>query len=170
MVRFQKGQIWSMDLISASVLLIFIILLIMLAWNTLIIRWNIANEYRQMNSVALIASEVLLSGPGNPPSWEVFSGLNESNLKSMGIVYGRNVLNPQKLGKLISLNNTTYDFFKQRLGAGKYDFGMNITDMNRNTSSYLFGKFPAQLNVSVILERMAVLNQTPVIVRFVVWR
>ena len=165
----KKGQTWSVDFTLAVVIVSFILLLSILLWNNLALRWNAADDYRQMQTNAMFAAEALMTTPGEPKSWEMLPQIDGS-ITAIGLVDGRNELNSLKIEKLVSENATAYGVVKQRLGVSHYELGINITDLGRNTSHYEFGMFAGGMDTAVVFERMGMLNGTPVIVQVEVWK
>jgi hypothetical protein len=163
----KKGQIWSTDFITGAVMLTIILLLFMLSWNNLAVRWNTSNDYRQMQTDAIFASEALMTTPGYPYSWEMMD--NISTINTIGLVNGRNELNTLKVHKLVE-SNSSYELVKQKLGVQRYDLGIRITDLEQETTHYEFGAFHQGLSTLVIVERMGMLNDTPVMVSVEVWK
>lgn len=148
--------------------LLFILLLYMMMWNNIAIRWNLASKQTVMETSAFFASESLLATPGEPESWEMLGGTN--NASAIGLVNGRNELNRMKLDRLVAENATSYSTIKARLGMQKYEFGMRITDLSGNVVHYEFGTFAlGQLNNSLVFDRFAILDGNPVIVHMEVW-
>lgn len=150
----------------------FLILLFILEWNYLSLRWNTSSEYRQMFGGALYASEALFATQGNPTGWERIALITESNLDSLGLVNTRNKLDNQKLAKLSQLNSSdeNYSIVLQKLGLAGYQMHMMITDLEGNVSYYEFGR-ESGLNNSVVLERFVLLNESIVSkARIEVWR
>lgn len=162
----KKGQIWSTDFTAGVLVLAFILLFFILIWNGLAVRWNNANEYRQMQTDAVFASEALMTTSGEPNSWEMMENINESS--AIGLVNGRNELSNEKITKLVA-GNDSYYFVKEKLGVQRYELGIQITDLE-NTTYYEFGEFPGELDTSVIFERFGILNESPVIVHVEVWK
>ena len=164
-----KGQVWSMDAISALVLLSLMFLLTILLWNNLAFRWNSSDDYRQMQTNAFFAGDALMTTSGYPRSWEMLDKI-DGNITSFGLATSRNELSPVKLERLVAENGTAYPHLKRGLGLSKYDLSINVTDLEREESYYEIGKFAGGLDTVVITERMGLLNGTPVIVRMEVWR
>ncbi|MBI5046576.1 hypothetical protein HZC07_02490 [Candidatus Micrarchaeota archaeon] len=167
----QKGQIWSVDLISGLFILTIVLLIFILIWNSLSYRWNSTNDYRLMETAGIFASESLMATPGDPPSWEMLPQIDNSNISAFGIVNGRAELNNMKLQKMVDENATAYDQIKQRVGLGKYELGIRITNLGKNTTYYEFGKFTGGLNTTANFDRVGLINQTiPVVVHIEVWK
>jgi hypothetical protein len=167
--RHLKGQTWAVDFIAGIAVLTFIIMLFMLMWNGIAMRWNSATRQMAMEESAFFASESLLATPGVPPSWEMLPHI-DGNVSAMGIASGRNELNRAKLDKLVAENATAYDTVKARLGLQRYQFGMNVTDLSRSTAYYTFGEFSGgALNNSITFDRFGILDGSPVLVHMEVW-
>ncbi|VVC02928.1 Uncharacterised protein [Candidatus Bilamarchaeum dharawalense] len=162
-----RGQIWTVDFITGLVALSFILMLYLIMWNTIAIRWGWAGKQTSMEASAYFASESLLATSGEPESWEMLPHIDE-NVSAIGLVNGRNELNKMKLEKFVAENATAYSTIKARLGMQRYEFGMRITDIGDNTVYYEFGKFSA-LNNSLNFDRLAILDGEPVIVHMEVW-
>lgn len=164
-----KGQIWTIDLTSASVILSFILLLSLITWNGIAGRWNSADSYMKMHTNALFAAESLMTKSGVPKSWEMRSQI-DGNISSIGLVNGRNELNNLKMEKLVSENETAYDNVKERLGLQKYELGIRVSNIENNVTYHEFGKFAESDSTTAIFERMGILNESAVIVRIEVWK
>jgi hypothetical protein len=156
-----------MDFASGIVVLTFILLFFILIWNSIAVRWNSSNEYLQMETDAIFASEALLTTPGEPKSWEL-GNIEDAN--AIGLVNGRNELSQVKLEKLVSENDSHYYFVKESLGVQRYGLGITVMDTGGDTAYYEFGKFADNMSTSVVFERIAIMNETPVILRMEVWK
>jgi hypothetical protein len=165
----KKGQIWTIDFTSGAVMLTIVLLLFLLTWNSLVVRWNYSNDYRQMQTDAIMAAEALVSTTGEPNSWEMLPALNDSNIKAMGLTDSRNVLNLMKVEKLVAENATAYYIVRERLGVQRYDLGIRILDLERENTYYEFGKFSGGLDTVVVYQRLAVLEGEPVVLHVEVW-
>ena len=166
----KKGQIWSTDFLISAVVITFIALMFILIWNGLAVRWNNAQEYRQMYVDAAFAADALLTTPGDPESWENLETIDEDTVHALGIVNSRNEINNMKMEKLVGLNDTEYAMVRQKLGITKYDVEIKVTDLSQDSLYYYFGRTSTMLETSIVLERMALLNNTPVIVSIEVWK
>lgn len=164
----KRGQIWTTDFTAGVAVLVFILLFFTLLWNTLAIRWNAANEYRQMETDALLASDSLMTTSGEPKSWETLPQIG--NISALGLVNGRDELNTAKIEKLVSLNSSAYTAIKERLGLQRYELGIRITDLKKSATYYEFGQFSGGLSNSVVYERLGIMDKSPVIVHMEVWK
>ncbi|MGV8085394.1 MAG: hypothetical protein ACP5N9_04045 [Candidatus Bilamarchaeum sp.] len=147
----------------------FVLLIYVLMWNNISLRWNSINRLGLMQSSAYFASESLLSTRGEPESWEMLSHI-DSNVSAIGLVNGRNEIDNLKIQKLVSENATAYSTIKSRLGLSQYEFGFRVTDLTENVVYYEFGKLTeGSLNNSVNFDRFALLNNSPVMFHMEVW-
>jgi len=164
-----RGQAWSMDLIIGLTALAFIIMIFMLTWDNLSLRWGSAAEHTRMEASAFFAAESLVATPGEPESWEMLPHM-DGNVSAIGLANGRNELNRLKIEKMVSENATTYREIKARLGLQRYDFGMRIMSLTGDETFYEFGIFPPnQLNNSLTFDRLGILEGEPVLVHMEVW-
>lgn len=164
-----RGQVWTVDFTIGLVTLSFVLLIYVLMWNNITLRWDLIGKQTAMEASAFFASESLLATPGEPESWEMLQQI-DGNVSAIGLVTGRNELNRMKLNKLVAENATAYSTVKARLGMQRYEFGMRITDIAGNVIYYEFGKFSSgALNNSLSFERLGILDGKPVRVQMEVW-
>ncbi|MFH0737278.1 MAG: hypothetical protein V1827_01360 [Candidatus Micrarchaeota archaeon] len=165
----RRGQAWAVDFTVGLIALISIIAIYIIIWNSTAMRWNTLGGRTAMESGAFFASESLLATSGEPEGWEMLPRI-DGNVSAIGLVNGRNELNRMKLERLAAENATAYPIVKARLGLGRYEFGMRITDLERETTHFEFGRFSARaLNDSVSFDRLGILDGQPVIVHMEVW-
>jgi len=159
-----------MDFMMGLLALSFILMIYLLVWNSIVLRWDEASAQNSMASSAFLASESLLATRGEPTGWEMLPANMTGNVTAIGLVNGRNELNPQKLSALVADNATAYSTIKARLGLQLYDFGLSVEDITGDTVYYQFGKFPGPLSGNtVVIDRFGILNGTPVIVHMEVY-
>ena len=163
-----KAQIITLDFLIFSMILMVILFMFISKWNFLGIRWNNINDYNMQYNIALFASEMLVTSPDNPASWENLQNITENI--SFGLVNERNVVNEQKLNRLINLSLQNYSLFKKVLGAGNYEVFINVTNMNRSLSYYNIGSRPGQLNETVAFERYVIFNGSVSLIKLEVWK
>ncbi len=165
----RKGQIWSIDVTSAMVMVAVILLFSMFIWNDLAIRWNSTSDYRRMQTDALFATESLMTTPGIPEGWGMLPEGNW-NVSAIGLVDSRNELNNLKIRKLEGMDQEGYRLVKARLGVQRYELGIRISDLDNNETYHEFGNFSTMLKDSVAFRRLGLLNGTPVYVFVEVWK
>jgi len=168
--RYSKGQILTFDFTVGVFVLAFIMLLYILLWNNIALRWNLVNEHTRMETSAFFAAESILATPGEPESWEMLSHI-DGNVSAIGLANGRNELNRMKIEKLVAENATSYGTIKARLGLQRYELGISITDIYENEVYYEFGIFSTgSLSNSLNFNRFGILDGEPVIVHMEVWK
>jgi hypothetical protein len=157
------------DFTTGLVALCFILMLYILLWNSIALRWNRAAAQEGMETSAYLASESLLATPGEPESWEMLPAI-DGNVSAIGLVNGRNELDRLKLERMAQANSTSYSLIKARLGMQRYEFGMRITDLGGNDVHFEFGKFSiGSSGNAIVFERFGILDGEPVIVHLEVW-
>jgi len=166
-----KGQIWSLDLLAGLVMISLLIMLFILEWNYIAIRWDSSESYRELLGAGLFSADALFTTPGEPPGWERMANITTANISALGLVNGRNELVNAKLDALYSLNQTneSYDFVRTKLGIPGYNIHLMIKSLNGEALLYEFGR-PSSLNNSVVVDRIVLLNATPARAKVEVWR
>jgi hypothetical protein len=156
---------WTLDSLSTTITLMFLLLVVIFTWNFIVIRWNNAEHYSELYATAVFLGERIVNSPGVPESWENLPNGNESGIVSLGLVDERNVLNNAKLARLSNLSGN-YTLMKQKLGVTRYNFYVNISSSN---STYYFFGVGNPGNESAELDRLALLNGSMVLVHIGVW-
>ena len=155
-----KGQVWSADIITASIIFLIIMLLFIISWNQIGYNWDNSLNQDKLYVAALFASDSIISKSGG--DWETQGDLESAS--SFGLVDERNKLNNRKLEALQTANLT---IVRQKLGVEQYNLFINIT--NESTSYYQIGSVPDEFNKTVVMERLAILNESIVKVRIYLW-
>jgi hypothetical protein len=144
-----------LDFVVGFTIIIFILVSSVTVFGLIQNSLNEEESYFEMQEKAINASQALVSTPGEPNTWEF---LDELNVNSIGLAKERNVLDENKINKLIDLNSTKYQEIKQLLGLQKYDFYFKVTEMNGKTLKE-FGVFPGKENKTTVIERYIILNE-----------
>jgi hypothetical protein len=172
MLGTSRGQIWSLDFTSGVTLLSIMILLFVLEWNYLALRWNTSLSYRDILSKAIYASDALFTTPGDPQGWERIANITGGNVSAIGLVNSRNMLDNQKLGKLMAMNasQNDYNLVLSKLGLSGCQMHLTISDLMDNVTYYDYGR-PSGLNNSAVADRFALLNNSIIVkAKLEVWR
>ncbi len=152
---WSKAQAFSFEFFIA--LTIFLI-----AFSTLIIFWNYTNVqiYEKRSLEELIDTAFSLSQiffiDGYPKQWSL------EDVKVIGLA-NENRINQTKLELLSSME---YESVRIKL---KVDSNFYFRIHNQTQEFYFFGKLPHDSTV-VKVNRLSILNSTPVIVEVVVWK
>lgn len=149
----------------------FILLIFLISWNDLSMKWNSSERYRELKTSALYAADSLLTTQGDPKSWEILNLTNSiDQIKSIGVVNKRGELNNAKLDSLVVYEDSNYEDIKQKLGLAKYEINIRVMGSNDNITYYVFGEENPQNNKeTAIIERLAVLNDSIRVFKLTVW-
>jgi hypothetical protein len=167
----RRGQIWSFDLVSGITLMSILMLIFVLEWNSLALRWNVSAAYREMLGRAMFASDALFTTPGDPVGWERTANLTADAPHALGLAYTRNSLDGLKLARLMDMNASQEDYslVLSRLGLTGHQMHMVVSSIYDGTVYYDYGRAP-QLNNSAGVDRFVLLNGTTVArARLEVW-
>ncbi|MCX6803177.1 MAG: hypothetical protein NTY48_01250 [Candidatus Diapherotrites archaeon] len=131
----KKGQFFSLDLIIAMGVFVFVIALFLNASDSVTKQTNTFNEKKLADETAHTVLHSLIYSPGEPSYWE---NLSFSEINSFGLAHSINLLDAEKISRLSTLlnNSSEYPLAKEKLGAGVYDFYFRLTDSSGNTINY----------------------------------
>lgn len=164
-----KAQIYSTDLFVGVTIFLLVLTSFLILWSTGINRLTYFEKERWRDETARVIAEQLVESPGYPTHWEQISILTETNLRTIGLTKERNVLNMDKIQKLLHLDDDqNYTFIKRVLGAGKYDFCVNVSSLD-GTNLYSYGRAPTSDSVVSVVSRLAILDDNIVVVNVYVW-
>ena len=162
-LKKQKGQLFSLDMIVAGIAFLMIILLTMITFNQMNQTITLAEEESNRNETSLNTAKQLLATPGSPANWENLEDLN--NVFSLGIVSTKNYIDLKKMEKLSDLNSTNYNAAKKLLGAAKYGLKIEVIKLQDKNVLAEFGLEP-DVNASVSsVNRFGIYNGQDVILR-----
>jgi len=137
-----KGQIWSYDLLIATVVFMFTISLIAFFW------WSASASMltKPGDRLAMGAADLAdtLLSPGNPSDWP--ERLNTSDTSTWGAVsipgitdgFDRQSISVDKASALVQMNDTSYGELKTRLRLS-YDFYVEVKEFYNCSSSGMLG-------------------------------
>jgi hypothetical protein len=163
-----RGQVVLVDTLTAFVIFILIVDASILFWESETARVGYSQSMGWNEEVARAASSQLLT-PGSPSNWE-FINLNSSSFHSFGLTSSENVIDSGKLQTLESLKGdpANYQIVKKGLGLDCCKMWFGVLYPN-GTLIESYGNAPTSNSSSVSIDRVAVLNSSPVIVRLKVW-
>jgi len=177
----KKAQLFSNDIIFAIVLVLFTFTL----WLTL--RQRVLNvittsdDRRQLDEAASSAMSQLLESSGVPSNWDRLSTIDDTTVKSVGIVSDRNNLDSGKTAEFVNMANSggnNYTIAKQLLGLNRESYKFNFTVSSLGGDAiYSINYIPsgtynasyAATNTTAFVERFALLNNSLVKVTLGVW-
>lgn len=169
--QHMRGQIWSVDAIIGVLLLLSIMFISTMIWNSVTIANRNAEQYNDLWLAAMQASDIIVLTPGDPAGWENLASLNDSSLNSIGLAESRNVLSVAKLFKMQQLNasNSSYYFlFQDKLGLGIKNYSITVSTLNGSIINEV-GIKPKEDVQKVHVERFAVMNGSVVKLVLEVW-
>ncbi|MFH1390953.1 MAG: hypothetical protein ABIH20_01440 [Candidatus Diapherotrites archaeon] len=163
MIESTKGQIFSVDMILAAIVFLFIITSTIVFSNEINNNVILAEKDNLRKETAITAASALVYSSGSPANWENLADLN--NVSSIGIAKTRNFLDSEKVSKLVDLNQTNYSAVKYLLGVSKY--GLKISVLNLQDKSVLaeFGLEPESDDSVSAVNRFAYYNGQDVLIR-----
>lgn len=158
-----------MDFVFASLAFIFIMVLFILLANNTVNRLAYFEDERWRDEAARTAVEQLVESPGYPSHWEQISVLEETNLRSLGLVEERNVLSQEKVDRFVSMGSgENYTFIKRVIGLVRYDTQVTFETLD-GTQLYAFHTTPPTDEPVSAVSRLAILNGTITVVNVYVW-
>lgn len=137
MTRWRKGQVWSYDLIVASI--IFVAAMAILAYFWWSARTNMSEDKEAIIRESLKVSDVLMS-PGIPANWNTLVDLSDqttwSNVQQIGLAnsWTNPSLSIDKVYKLVNMSITNYSY-TQTLIRSNYNFYMEFKFRNTSNSN-----------------------------------
>jgi len=161
-----KGQLFSTDLIVGLSIFLFVLAITLAYSNNVALRTEALDKTSEMRFVSAGAINSLVLSEGYPADWQNLADLTE--VKSIGLANGRNIIDGNKLASLVDYNQNSYSELKSILGLTKYDVYIAVEDVNSGNTLYEFGLSPENEEV-VSSRRLGLLNNEEVFVRLEVF-
>ena len=159
----RRGQIFTVDLILASVVFLMILTLSITYSMEIANRINLLEEESARQDAARNAANALLFSTGSPANWQNLDNL--SGVSSLGLADTMNVIDAEKLRHLLDLNAGYYNEIRSLLGVGKYGLRISVLDLQSKQSLADFGLEPADDEKVTSVNRIASYNGAEVIVQ-----
>ena len=165
--RSKKGQIFSIDLVVAVIVFIFILIASFWAWHITENRINYIRTIRDMTIIAQNSVNTIVSTHGHPTDWFSLPDDELINIQSFGIIYNKKgVASTDKIARLQYLSALDYNKTKEKLGiigpgmefylmAGDYNIGSPMENAR---------------DVVIVNRAMALENGTFIPIKMRVWR
>ncbi len=159
-----KGQFFSPDLLIAISIFLVILGFFFYSSNSVFSQIDFFEIKKDADEVSHSTMNILVYSPGVPFNWEEKS-LADTNL--FGLALNRNVISQEKLVALITDLNNSYSQTKSKLGFGRYDFKLQLLDLNGSVlyTSYLDSN---NTKLEIIYERTVLFNEQIAVLRGVV--
>ena len=165
-----KAQIFTTDLILASVVFLFILTITIVYSMQVADRVYLLDREHERQVAAQNTANSLLFSQGEPADWHTHRDLNLAVISSIGIVKTRNQIDSAKLQKLQDWNRTRYLEIKDLLGILKYDIRISVIDPKSGNSFGEFGLEPEADDKTTAVNRIADYNGQEVIIRLKVFK
>ncbi|MCX8198221.1 MAG: hypothetical protein N3F07_03460 [Candidatus Micrarchaeota archaeon] len=159
----------SSELVVAFVLFMASLFFFLLAWNSIFSSYASQLQQHQLHFALMSISNQLLLSSGDPADWE-FSALQNAN--AFGLANPDGTLSAAKLSALQSLNSTHYDAVRERMGAGRLEVYVEVTDAENRAVLYRFGRQadgPQASQASAYIQRLALMDGNLVLLKTQVW-
>ena len=163
----EKGQIFSTDLMLASIIFLLILTTAITYSNQVSNRIYFFEQEEEMRQAGQQAANGLVLTNGNPANWENLPNID--NVNSIGIADSANMLNSSKITQLSALASSDYEDVKSILGIAKFDFKLEIISMQGNFTVESFGASPESESSIVSINRIAFYDGNNVVVRLKVF-
>ncbi|RLI97709.1 MAG: hypothetical protein DRP00_03685 [Candidatus Aenigmatarchaeota archaeon] len=150
-----KAQTFSLDFFLALTIFLAGFVLLLIFWNYTNSQIQERKSLDELIDAAFSLSQIWFI-EGRPVYW------NEQNVKVIGLA-NENRINQTKLN---FLNEMGYEEVKKRLNVG-YNFCFRIH--NNTHELFSFGLSPSPASAVVKVDRLSILNSTPVIIEVIVW-
>ena len=162
----KKGQIFSTDLMLASIIFLLILTTATVYGNQVANRIYFMEQNSEMRQTGQQAANGLVLTSGNPANWQ---NQTVENIQSIGLANSANNLKKNKVQHLASLASSDYEDVKSILGVAKFDFRLEIISMLDNFTVESFGASPGSESSVVSINRIAFYDGNNVIVRLKVF-
>ncbi len=167
-----RGQLFSYDLLFASVALVALLTLFLATTSTVAGQIGDAEVRADIGESAQNAANSLLRTPGDPSNWELYT-INESGTVGLGLASAPGELDQMKVSAFFALANESADYNASLAVLGltnqNYRYNASLKALNGTVLSALVA-YPTTASAHVAsVERFARLNGTVVIFKLVVW-
>lgn len=156
--RKKKGQVNSIDFVSAIVIFMVLVVFLITFWFVSINHVTRGVKENRMGAAAVSISDMMIKGPGSPKTWEQ----NPANAEVVGLATFPNVLSESKIEQFALMD---YNESRELMGLD-YDYYFYVESLEGNR---LYESGDVGLGEqSIAVTRFAVLNDEKVRLRLVV--
>jgi hypothetical protein len=159
----KKGQ-FSPDLIIATLIFITILFFFFNASDAIFSRVDLSESLIDADEISHSVMNVLIYSPGFPFNWET---KDFSEIKFFGLVISKNVIDENKLVKLIYFLDNEYFSTKEKMGLGKNDFKLELVNYD-GLVLYSSSKVIGVTNYKLNYERIVLFNGQQAILRGII--
>lgn len=152
-----KGQVWSMDLAVSLLVFLSVAAAFIFAWGYVSSEAHRSSIVMDMEETALDLSDGLVRFPGQPDDW------NQGNVVSIGLADSENTISSSKMDSLGSMD---YDMAKEIMGAGSYNFYLELSDGGNFSTA---GMPPDGVATAMSVERYVMRDGRAARLKLVLW-
>ncbi|HLC56826.1 MAG TPA: hypothetical protein VJJ23_06320 [Candidatus Nanoarchaeia archaeon] len=161
----KKAQLAMIDLMVAMGISLIMIAAIVISWNNIMNEINAKKGLDDMHIKLLQVSDVLISSYGTPSSWEK----DVNNIESLGLATSDRILNTAKLTAASSLSTS---IITSLLQLQSYKLIVDVKELD-DTPLYQIrstADSPSETVTLIVLNRLAMLENEVVKVKFTFWK
>lgn len=171
-----KGQLFTLDILLASVLLLVVLSMLITTGSSLGIRLDEAEFHADLDIIGNDVLNQLIKSPGEPSNWYVLPTINSSQMGSIGLVDEDGCLDKEKLERFFSMSPYEYGETKVLLGLGSnHEFNATLSYIN-GTDIFVLSKSPSSpyptygfTNTTYSITTFAIYNKTIVKFQMNIW-
>ena len=157
----KRGQFFSPDLIIAVLIFFTILFFFFNASDAIFSRVDLSENLIAADEVSHNTMNILIYSPGVPFNWET---KNFSETRIIGLAVQKNIIDENKLVKLIYFLDNEYLLTKEKMGLGKNEFKLELVNYDGEvlySSNHVFGAS----NYKLSYERIVLFNGQQAILR-----
>ncbi len=167
-----RGQIFSFDFIFAVSVIVFLFAIALFISDDVANVINERDSQRDLQLASSTALSVLIETPGDPSNWNNME-FSDSNVKSIGLVSQRNVLDEAKLRRFYEIADENFENYTQLKRTLAIDLpSSNFSLIIYNASNFIIFETayepPSTADVHS-LQRLAIIDNKPATVNLRIW-
>lgn len=169
----KRAQVFSGEFLLAYFIFSIALITAIYLWNSISLDILESERLYDMEDVSVDMAEKLVNTHGLPYNWN-----SAGEILSIGLVNESRVLDSGKILRFVEImnvSNSNYEDNKYLLGIGRYDFYVNVIDINGSSifignQSISAGKIPVNETYKITTIRTAIFNNTIVRVKLTLWK
>jgi len=155
----KKGVVSTIDLVVASVVVLFILVSVVEVWSHGVNRIHDFDVERDMYFKLVEVSESLVKTPGVPLNWHLLDQRDSETVSSIGLALRDNYLSR---GRVEAFMDMEYEEARRILGLGRFDFHLELVNASDGDVIYEAGVD----GEGATLERLCILGDDVVLLKF----
>ena len=153
-----KGQIFSMDFLSAVFIFLAVFGILLISWGSLLGNIEKYNERKDMEIQANMIADFFVSTTGKPQNWQD----SPAYAKTIGLAKTDRVIDNDKLGAFIAMD---YDEAREKMLIKGYNFCFRLAKSGMEKCDYGEGD-----GLSVFTSRAVLYNGKADLLQLYIWR